>query len=111
MPVGPADEPDAEEVFAELLHHPDEVPENLDGPLAEALGQLPALERAVLLLRAVGEFSYREIHQLLSIPPGSVMGYLSRARRKLRRSLADYAARQGLSAPRRLPRPEARRGR
>jgi hypothetical protein len=41
---------------------------------------------------------------LLAIPLGSVMGYLSRARLKLRRSLADYAARRGLAARGYLPR-------
>jgi RNA polymerase sigma-70 factor (ECF subfamily) len=98
VPAGPPDGTEAEDVFAVLLECPDGVLEHLDGPLAEALGQLPAAERAVLLLRAVGEFSYEEIHDLLSMPLGSVMGYLSRARLKLRRSLAGYAARRGLAA-------------
>jgi len=48
-----------------------------------------------LLLRALGEFSYKEIQQLLSIPLGSVIGYLSRARQRLRITLADYAVRRG----------------
>jgi RNA polymerase sigma-70 factor, ECF subfamily len=103
VPVGPADGPDAEEVFGVLLEGPDDVLEHFDGPLADALGQLPAAERAVLLLRAVGEFSYEEIHDLLSIPLGSVMGYLSRARLKLRRSLAGYAARRGFLLRRSSP--------
>jgi DNA-directed RNA polymerase specialized sigma24 family protein len=47
------------------------------------------------LLRAVGEFSYREIQELLSIPLGSVMGYLSRARSRLRVALSAYAATRG----------------
>jgi RNA polymerase sigma-70 factor (ECF subfamily) len=96
VPVGPAEGPDAEDVFALLLEGPDGALEHLDAPLADALGQLPAAERAVLLLRAVGELSYEEIHELLAIPLGSVMGYLSRARLKLRRSLAGYAAERGL---------------
>jgi RNA polymerase sigma-70 factor (ECF subfamily) len=86
----------AEEALGALLEDPDKMLEHLDDTLAGALGELPAAERAVLLLRAVGEFSYQEIHHLLSIPLGSVMGYLSRARRKLRAALADYAAQRGL---------------
>jgi RNA polymerase sigma-70 factor (ECF subfamily) len=102
-PTLPPDGPDAEDLFAELLDGPDGVLEHFDGPLADALGQLPAPERAVLLLRAVGEFSYEEIHDLLSIPLGSVMGYLSRARLKLRRSLAGYAAERGFLVRRSSP--------
>ncbi len=70
--------------------------DHLDDTLTAALEKLPTPERAVLLLRAIGEFSYYEIHGLLSIPVGSVMGYLSRARKKLRVSLAAYAAERGL---------------
>jgi DNA-directed RNA polymerase specialized sigma24 family protein len=70
--------------------------EHLDEQIVEALWQLTPSERAVLLLRAVGEFSYQEMHEILSIPFGSVMGYLSRARLKMRRSLAEYAAHRGL---------------
>ena len=61
-----------------------------------ALERLAPLERAVLLLRGVGEFSYKEIHELLAIPVGSVIGYLSRARKRLRIMLAEYAKERGL---------------
>jgi len=77
---------------------PDGVLEQLDDGLVEALGRLAPPERTTLLLRAVGEFSYEEIHEIMGIPPGSVVGYLSRARQKLRRSLAGYAAERGLPA-------------
>jgi RNA polymerase sigma-70 factor (ECF subfamily) len=93
VPAGP---PAADEALEALLEDPDGMLEHLDDTLAGALGELPASERAVLLLRAVGEFSYQEIHDLLSIPLGSVMGYLSRARQKLRAALADYATQRGL---------------
>jgi RNA polymerase sigma-70 factor (ECF subfamily) len=85
-----------EETFAAILDDPDVLLEHFNDVLAEALQNLPAPERAVLLLRAIGEFSYDEIHDVLSIPLGSVMGYLSRARKRLRLSLADYAAERGL---------------
>ena len=84
------------DAYDALLEDPDRVLECFDDLVADALVRLPAVERAVLLLRAIGEFSYSEIHELLSIPIGSVMGYLSRARKRLRVSLADYAAERGL---------------
>jgi RNA polymerase sigma-70 factor, ECF subfamily len=79
-----------------LLRNPEAVFDLLDEEVVEALQRLSPPERAVLLLRAIGEFSYHEIHELLSIPLGSVMGYLSRARSRLRSMLAAYAAREGL---------------
>jgi RNA polymerase sigma-70 factor (ECF subfamily) len=85
-----------ENTFAAMLEDPDVVLEHFDDLVVEALERLAPAERAVLLLRAVGEFSYKEIHELLSIPLGSVMGYLSRARHRLRIALADYAAERGL---------------
>jgi RNA polymerase sigma-70 factor, ECF subfamily len=85
-----------EATFAAMLEDPDVVLEHFDDVVVAALGHLPPYERAVLLLRAVGEFSYQEIRELLGIPLGSVIGYLSRARKRLRISLAEYAAERGL---------------
>ena len=56
----------------------------LDQDIVAALETLNDLERAILLLRAVGELRYREIAEALEIPMGSVMGNLSRARQKMR---------------------------
>jgi RNA polymerase sigma-70 factor (ECF subfamily) len=84
-----------EATFEAMLEDPDVVLEHFEDVVAEALGRLPPFERSVLLLRAVGEFSYKEIHELLSIPLGSVIGYLSRARQRLRITLADYAVERG----------------
>jgi RNA polymerase sigma-70 factor (ECF subfamily) len=81
--------------FEAMLEDPDVVLEQFEDGVADALVRLAPLERATLLLRVVGEFSYQEIHELLSIPLGSVIGYLSRARRRLRLALADYAAQRG----------------
>jgi RNA polymerase sigma-70 factor (ECF subfamily) len=50
----------------------------------EALEQLPVLYREVLLLCEIEEMSYQEISSTLSIPLGTVMSRLSRARRALR---------------------------
>jgi RNA polymerase sigma-70 factor (ECF subfamily) len=87
------------EDFDALLNDPDSALEHFDDLIVGALQGLPAVERAVLLLFAVGEFRYREIHELLSIPLGSVIGYLSRARQRLRLALADYAIERGLFRP------------
>ena len=92
----PVAAPLPDKVGETLLRNPEAVFDLLDEEVVEALQRLSPPERAVLLLRAIGEFSYHEIHELLSIPLGSVMGYLSRARSRLRSMLADYAAREGL---------------
>jgi RNA polymerase sigma-70 factor (ECF subfamily) len=84
------------ETFDAMLEDPDVVLKHFDDVVVFALQRLAPLERACLLLRAIGEFSYREIHELLSIPIGSVIGYLSRARKRLRIALAEYADERGL---------------
>ena len=63
---------------------PEALNEALEPGLAAGLKTLTDNERAVLLLRAIGELRYREISETLSIPLGSVMGNLSRARQKMR---------------------------
>lgn len=52
--------------------------------VSEALSLLPAEQRAVFVLRAVEELSYKEIAEALDISIGTVMSRLSRAREKLR---------------------------
>ena len=83
-------------LFRSVLEDPGPLLEHFEDQVVDALWQLTTAERAVLLLRAVGEFSYHEIHNILAIPLGSVIGYLSRSRKKMRQSLADYAAQRGL---------------
>src|SRR5213593_2198285 len=56
----------------------------LDEELLTALQTLNQSERAVLLMRAIGDLRYREIGECLGVPLGSVMGNLSRARQKMR---------------------------
>jgi RNA polymerase sigma-70 factor (ECF subfamily) len=58
--------------------------EALEPVVAAGLKTLTETERAVLLLRSIGELRYREIAESLSIPLGSVMGNLFRARQKMR---------------------------
>ena len=57
--------------------------------LVTQMGRLPPDQREVLLLAAVEELRYEEIAKMLSVPIGTVMSRLSRAREKLRRLVAD----------------------
>lgn len=95
IPAQPAqDIPD--DALAGILDNPGPLMEHFEDQVVDALWQLTTAERAVLLLKAIGEFSYHEIHNILAIPVGSVIGYLSRSRKKMRQMLADYSAQRGL---------------
>src|SRR5215468_3376516 len=54
----------------------------------ESIADLPVHFREILLLCEVEEMSYREIAETLSLPIGTVMSRLSRARKALRDILA-----------------------
>jgi RNA polymerase sigma-70 factor (ECF subfamily) len=75
---------------------PEALSEVLDPALTAGLKTLTDTERAVLLLRAIGELRYREISETLGIPLGSVMGNLSRARQKMRALVARAERRTNL---------------
>lgn len=51
--------------------------------VAEAIGRLPDQQREVLILVCVEDYSYRETAEILSIPIGTVMSRLARARASL----------------------------
>ena len=68
----------------------------MDERLVHALNHLPVDYRAVLLLWAVEELSYKEIAATLEIPIGTVMSRLHRARQRLEAELRTFAAEQGL---------------
>jgi RNA polymerase sigma-70 factor (ECF subfamily) len=55
--------------------------------LQSAIDELPLQFREVILLCEVEEMSYEEIAETVSVPIGTVMSRLSRARKKLRASL------------------------
>ena len=79
--------------------HADEISDRLaareQAPrLMDALHQLPAADRELVLLIAWAELSYSEAAEALAIPEGTVRSRLHRARAKLRKSLA---ARSGMS--------------
>lgn len=83
-------EPEEMEEFAGLDFATDAPPswetlaDALDQEVLAALQGLNEAERAVLLMRAIGDLRYREISECLGIPLGSVMGNLFRARQKMR---------------------------
>lgn len=85
--------------------HEDRVAERLTaaghGPrLAAGLARLPAGDRDVLLLVAIGELSYAEVAFALSIPEGTVGSRLSRARRKLVQALGGVSPAADIDRPR-----------
>jgi RNA polymerase sigma-70 factor (ECF subfamily) len=75
---------------------PEALNEVLEPGMTAGLKTLTDTERAVLLLRAIGDLRYREIGASLGIPLGSVMGNLARARQKMRACLARSARRSNL---------------
>jgi RNA polymerase sigma-70 factor (ECF subfamily) len=84
--------------FDEELHGPPgSTPESLaietDGRerLTHALESLPSRYREVIVLRELEGCSYKEIAAITSIPVGTVMSRVSRARHQLQLALADPA--------------------
>ena len=57
--------------------------------LKEALEELPAEFREVVVLRELEGFSYKEIAEIAKIPPGTVMSRLARARERLKQLLCN----------------------
>jgi RNA polymerase sigma-70 factor (ECF subfamily) len=55
------------------------------------LARLPEDQRAVLLLIAVEDLSYSDAAKVLSIPVGTVMSRLSRARERLQQEIEGIA--------------------
>ena len=62
--------------------------------MERAIDDLPAHYRETLLLCEVEEMSYQQIAEMLSIPIGTVMSRLARARKAVRESLRSAPARQ-----------------
>ena len=70
-----------------------------------AIEQLPVIFREVILLRDVEDVSYQDIAEILSIPIGTVMSRLARARKVVRESLRSTS---GAALPRDLSHPPRR---
>ncbi len=62
--------------------------------VTQALDRLAADHRTVLLLAAVEGFTCREIAEILTVPIGTVMSRLSRARSSMRESLSPRLGRR-----------------
>ena len=60
-----------------------------ENAVRNAIEQLPIIFREVLLLCDVEDASYQEIAEILSIPMGTVMSRLARARKAVRESVLD----------------------
>ena len=95
-----------EPLIERLLENPERVLSQCDDALATAIAELGPLERSVLLLRAIGQFKHREMSEILEVPMGTIMSALSRARARLRLTLAEYAREHGLLGPRSLQNPK-----
>ncbi len=76
--------------------------EGFDEEIKTAVESLSPDHRAVLLLWALGDLSYKEIAHIMDCAIGTVMSRLHRARQQLNQLLAEYAGRHRLS---RSPRP------
>jgi RNA polymerase sigma-70 factor, ECF subfamily len=70
---------------------------DLGDALQQAIEALPVPFREVLLLADVEEMSYQDISETLSIPMGTVMSRLARARKAARQKLVEsgYEGRKG----------------
>jgi len=84
---------DTDEFDEEVHGPPGPTPETLAiaedsrGRLARALESLPSRSREIIVLRELEGCSYKEIAIITSIPIGTVMSTLSRARRQLQLAL------------------------
>ena len=85
-----------EGAWLSVLEHAEQIFETLDQRLVGAIEHLSGDERQCLLLRLLEGFSYKEISSFLSMPMGTVMSHVHRARAKLRERLADLAIEHGL---------------
>jgi len=73
------------------------LPEHLtDQEILEALEDIPADFKSVVILADVEEFAYKEIAEILGIPIGTVMSRLSRGRKLLREKLQTAARSYGI---------------
>lgn len=96
------------EAALDLAPAVDDTPQDVtEEEVLDALSRLPDGYQDVVLLADVEDLSYREIASVLSLPIGTVMSRLHRARRLLRASLAGYAANRGIPQVRSASGPES----
>lgn len=77
-----------EEIGEDLMAHPPTQEDDLArADVVSAIQQLPEEQRSVLLLVSVEDLTYAQVADVLTIPIGTVMSRLSRARERLRQIL------------------------
>jgi RNA polymerase sigma-70 factor (ECF subfamily) len=81
-----------EDEMPELAQRPAQGDGLLVRDLERAIARLPADQRAVLLLVTLEEMSYEDVARALTIPIGTVMSRLSRAREKVRLMMLGQSA-------------------
>lgn len=73
-----------------LVESPEIILETCEEDLRQAVRQLRPVDRTVLLLKAIGDFKYREISEIVGVPLGTVMSSLARARQQVRLALVKH---------------------
>ena len=89
-------EPDAGHAAPQLADWEALYPRLVDDDLKRALDRLGSEQREVFLLVTLGELSYQECAEILSVPVGTIMSRLFRARKQLQQELTAYAHERGL---------------
>jgi len=99
----PLEAEDEERLLPVAAHTPESlvITHDLGEALQQAIEALPVPFREVLLLADVEEMSYQEIAETLTIPIGTVMSRLARARKAARQKLIESGYEQKRAAGRR----------
>ncbi len=97
-PLVPAKEDFSEHhnLTVESLKKIDELEDNLEDKVKNALEDLPEQFKQILLLAIIENLSYKEIAEILDIPVGTVMSRLFRARKQMYEKLKNYADELGI---------------
>jgi len=72
-------------------HDIDSMRDSFDDEVMQALQNISVDARTCMLLKSVGNMSYKEIAALMNIPEGTAMSMVHRARISLRKDLANHA--------------------
>jgi RNA polymerase sigma-70 factor (ECF subfamily) len=96
--LNPSGEVAATEAWGEIPENPEEYlfRNVLDHQLRDALRALSEPYLEVILLVDLEELSYREVSDILNIPPGTVMSRLHRARKQLQSQVYSLAVKRGV---------------
>ena len=87
------------ELGVESLKKIDQLEDNLEDKVKNALNDLPEQFKQIFLLAVIENLSYKEIAEILDIPVGTVMSRLFRARKQMYLKLKNYADELGILTP------------